>query len=61
MTDESAKPTLRARLTTHKDGTTECTIYPEHASGEQRMAQWITAEEGSYTEIGGEGHTCPMQ
>ena len=44
-------PQLRARTTTHEDGTMECTIYPADASDDRRTTRWITAEEDSYVEL----------
>lgn len=49
--DGASGPELRARTTTHDDGTTECTIYPADASDDRRTTRWITAEEGSYVEL----------
>lgn len=60
MTDHNAgdmerryedRPTLCTRITTTDDGSTECTIYPDDASIQERASQWITAAEGSYVDV----------
>lgn len=45
------RPTLCTRITTTDDGNTECTIYPDEASIQERSSQWITASEGSYVDV----------
>lgn len=45
------RPTLCTRITTTDDGRTECTIYPDDASIQERASQWITAEEGSFVDV----------
>jgi hypothetical protein len=48
---DASGPALRARTTTHDDGTVACTIYPAEASEDRRTTRWITAKEDSYVEL----------
>lgn len=54
-TDESPsdRPAdLRAVVEEHDDGPDECTLFPPEADDESLVAEWITAEEGSYVALG---------
>ena len=43
---------LRATIVEYEDAPDECTIFPRDASGVERMTTWISAEEGSYVDLG---------
>ena len=43
---------LRATIVEYENAPDECTIYPSGVSGVERMTTWISAEEGSYVDLG---------
>lgn len=43
---------LRATIVEYEDAPNECTIYPNGVSEMERMTTWISAEEGSYVDLG---------
>lgn len=42
---------LRSTVVEYEDAPDECTIFPQHVSGMERMTTWISAEEGSYVDL----------
>lgn len=43
---------LRATIVEYEDAPDECTIFPRDVSDVERMTTWISAEEGSYVDLG---------
>lgn len=42
---------LTVRLSTGKDGTTTCTIYPENVEPEEQVTTWISAQDGAFLDV----------
>ena len=42
---------LVAEVVEYGNGTRECTLYPSDAPGDRDVAAWITAREGSFTDL----------
>jgi hypothetical protein len=42
---------LRGDVTEREDAPDECTIWPHNASGSALLAEWVTAEEGSFVSL----------